>query len=151
MTEYRHEAVEVCSHCMGENTVPDWAPSDGYRVKCRHCGESILLCDECYHALDNPKHICDWDSTTGRCFRDYNKEDIPMLKIDREPDLTMVNGWLARLYDEEIKDVEDDIQNEAIWALSSTNDFDSGMHLQNVADKQAYLEKLKELRNETSI
>lgn len=74
-----------------------------------------------------------------------------MLKIDREPDLTMVNGWLARLYDEEIKDVEDDIQNEAIWALSSTNDFDSGMHLQNVADKQAYLEKLKELRNETRI
>lgn len=69
-----------------------------------------------------------------------------MLKIDREPDLTMVNGWLARLYDEEIKDVEDDIQNEAIWALSSTNDFDNGMHLQNVADKQAYLEKLRELR-----
>ena len=32
MTEYRHEAVEVCPHCMGENTVPDWAPSDGYRV-----------------------------------------------------------------------------------------------------------------------
>lgn len=26
MTEYRHEAVEVCPHCMGENTVPDWAP-----------------------------------------------------------------------------------------------------------------------------
>ena len=74
-----------------------------------------------------------------------------MLKIDREPDLTMVNGWLSRLYDEEIKEVEDDIQNESIWALSSTNDFDSDMHLQNVADKQAYLEKLKELRNETSI
>ena len=151
MTEDRHEAVEVCPHCMGENTVPDWSPSNGYRAKCSHCGESILLCDECYHALDNPKHICDWDSTTGKCFRDYKKEDIPMLKIDREPDLTMVNGWLSRLYDEEIKEVEDDIQNEAIWALSSTNDFDSDMHLQNVADKQAYLEKLKELRNETSI
>ena len=29
MDEYRHEAVEVCHHCMGENTVPDWAPEDG--------------------------------------------------------------------------------------------------------------------------
>lgn len=69
-----------------------------------------------------------------------------MLKIDREPDLTMVNEWLARLYDEEIKNVECDILNETIWALSSTNEFDSGMHLQNVANKQAYLEKLRDLR-----
>lgn len=151
MTEYRHEAVEVCPHCMQEVPVPNWAPSDGYLVYCPFCFESILLCDECMHAEDNPGRICDWDSTTGRCFRDYKKEDIHMLKIDREPDLTMVNEWLARLYDEEIKDVEGDIQNETIWALSSTNEFDSGMHLQNVANKQAYLENLRELRAKTGI
>lgn len=151
MAEYRHEAVEVCPHCMQEVPVPNWAPSDGYRVYCPFCFESILLCDECMHAEDNPGRICDWDSKTGRCFRDYKKEDIPMLKIDREPDLTMVNEWLARLYDEEIKDVEGDIQNETIWALSSTNEFDSGMHLQNAANKQAYLENLRELRAKTGI
>ena len=151
MSEYRHEAVEVCPHCMQEVPVPNWAPSDGYRAYCPVCFESILLCDECMHAEDNPGHICDWDGTTGKCFRDYKKEEIPMLKTDREPDLTMVNEWLARLYDEEIKDVEGDIQNETIWALSSTNEFDSGMHFQNVTNKQAYLEKLRELRAETGI
>ena len=35
MTDYRHEAVEVCPHCMGENTVPDWAPEDGWRTTCK--------------------------------------------------------------------------------------------------------------------
>lgn len=74
-----------------------------------------------------------------------------MLKTNREPNLTMVNDWLARLYDEEIKDVEDDIQNESIWTIASAMDSEYVMHLQNVVDKQAYLEKLKELRAKTSI
>lgn len=55
------------------------------------------------------------------------------------------------LYDEEIKDVEDDIQNEENWAIASTTDWERDMYLQNVADEQAYLEKLKELRAKTSI
>lgn len=151
MTEYRHEAVEVCSHCMQEVPVPNWAPSDGYRVYCPFCFESILLCDECMHAEDNPGRICDWDSTTGRCFRDYKKEEIPMLKTDREPDLTMMNAWLAQMYDEEIKDVEGDIQNASLWVIGSADDSEREMFLQNVADKQAYLEKLKELRAKTGI
>lgn len=73
-----------------------------------------------------------------------------MLKTNREPNLTMVNEWLARLYDEEIKDVEDDVQNESIWTIASAMD-QYDMHLQNVVDKQAYLEKLKELRAKTGI
>lgn len=151
MSDYRHEAVEVCPHCMGENTVPDWAPSDGYRVKCSHCGESILLCDECMHAEDNLDRNCDWDDTTGKCFRDYKKEVKPMLNTNREPNLTMVNKWLACLYDEEINDVEVDIQNEENWAIASTTDWERDMYLQNVADEQAYLEKLNELRAKTGI
>ena len=59
--------------------------------------------------------------------------------------------WLAQLYDEEIKDVEDDILNESLWAIVSSDDSERGMFLQNVANKQAYLEKLKELRAKTSI
>ena len=74
-----------------------------------------------------------------------------MLKTNREPNLTMVNKWLACLYDEEIKDVEDDIQNEENWAIASTTDWERDMYLQNVTDDQAYLEKLKELRAKTSI
>lgn len=151
MTDCRHEAVEICPHCMGENTVPDWAPSDGYRVKCSHCGESILLCDECMHALDNLDRNCDWDDATGKCFRDYKKEENVMLKTNCEPDLTMTNAWLAQMYDEEIKDVEGDILNASLWVIGSADDSEREMFLQNVADKQAYLEKLKELRNETSI
>ena len=72
-----------------------------------------------------------------------------MLKTNREPNLTMVNEWLARLYDEEIKDVENDVLNESIWTISSAMDPEYDMHLQNVVDKQAYLEKLKELRGKT--
>lgn len=75
MTEYRHEAVEVCSHCMGENTVPDWAPEDGWRTTCKHCGERILLCDECIHSEDNPRAFCDWGN--GRCFRDMGNDPMP--------------------------------------------------------------------------
>ena len=74
-----------------------------------------------------------------------------MLKTNREPNLTMVNDWLARLYDEEIKDVEDDVKKESIWTIASAMDSEYDMHLQNVVDKQAYLEKLKELRAKTSI
>lgn len=74
-----------------------------------------------------------------------------MLKTDREPDLTMMNAWLAQMYDEEIKDVEGDILNASLWVIGSADDSEREMFLQNVADKQAYLEKLKELRAKTGI
>ena len=38
-------------------------------------GESILLCDECLHADDNPGQRCDWDENTGRCFREGGAAD----------------------------------------------------------------------------
>ena len=68
--EYRHEAVEACPHCGNEHYEKDWSPKKGYRARCMHCGESILLCDECLHADDNPNQACDWDKKTGKCFRD---------------------------------------------------------------------------------
>lgn len=73
------------------------------------------------------------------------------MKTNYEPNLTMVNKWLACLYDEEINDVEVDIQNEENWAIASTTDWERDMYLQNVADEQAYLEKLNELRAKTGI
>lgn len=71
---YAHEAVELCPHCEGEHIEPNWSPDKGYRTHCMHCGASILLCDECLHADDNPEQRCDWDKDTGKCFRD--REDM---------------------------------------------------------------------------
>lgn len=65
------EAVEVCPQCVGENVYPDWdAGIQGYIAVCSHCKTLIMLCDECLHADDNPRQICDWeDRDGGTCFR----------------------------------------------------------------------------------
>ena len=41
--------------------------------------------------------------------------------------------------------------NASLWVIGSADDSEREMFLQNVADKQAYLEKLKELRAKTGI
>lgn len=64
------EAVEMCPHCMSENVFPDYdTKKDGYKVRCQHCGEEIMLCDECQHSDDY--RPCDWreTSTGGKCYR----------------------------------------------------------------------------------
>ena len=66
------EAVEMCCHCMSENTYPMWdVDTMGYVTTCKYCGTKIFLCDECLHAEDNPNRKCDWTQTErgGRCFR----------------------------------------------------------------------------------
>lgn len=67
------EAVEVCPHCVSENVFPNWdVQKQGYVAKCQHCGEEIMLCDECLHADDNECRRCDWHESsdgTGHCFR----------------------------------------------------------------------------------
>jgi Lar family restriction alleviation protein len=53
-----NEVTEMCGNCMSENTF-DWdVKTDGYKAYCPHCGEEMMLCDECKHAEDNPNHIC---------------------------------------------------------------------------------------------
>lgn len=71
-TENESEAVEICPHCMCENIFPNYSVGvDGYKVKCQHCGEEIMLCDECLHSDDNPHRKCDWHDTVygGACYR----------------------------------------------------------------------------------
>lgn len=64
--ECRTEAVEVCPHCMEENVFPGWdVNKEGFEAKCEHCGEEIMLCDECTHAEDNPHRVCDWRQYVG--------------------------------------------------------------------------------------
>ena len=64
------EAVEICPYCEQENYYPNWdTEKEGFIAKCSNCGKEIFLCDECLHAVDNPKLICDWNE--GKCFRGY--------------------------------------------------------------------------------
>lgn len=70
------EAVECCPECEGENVFEDYdAKQDGYKVHCQHCGEEMMLCDECLHADDNLGQYCDWHGVKvltgeyGVCFR----------------------------------------------------------------------------------
>ena len=42
------EEVELCSYCMGENVLQWDVEKDGYKAKCQHCGEEMMLCDACF-------------------------------------------------------------------------------------------------------
>ncbi len=76
------EAVEVCPHCMSENVFENWdVEKQGFVAKCWQCGHEIMLCDECLHADDNPKKVCDWHGVYangkmrgGSCFRGSTHE-----------------------------------------------------------------------------
>ena len=73
------EAVEVCPHCMSENTYPMWDVEKlGFVAVCKHCGEEIFLCDECIHVdMENGiEHDCDWCETKcgGKCRRGETRE-----------------------------------------------------------------------------
>lgn len=74
ISKHLHECVEVCPHCNCENTIMWDAESLGYVVTCQHCGEEILLCDECLHAADNTAQHCDW--CNNECFRGKTNPEI---------------------------------------------------------------------------
>lgn len=72
------ESVEVCPHCDNENTYPMWDASvKGFVAICNHCGEEIMLCDECQHDVMETvgHHECDWCETVcgGKCHRGETK------------------------------------------------------------------------------
>lgn len=56
--------TEMCSNCMNENTLEWDTEKEGYKAYCPHCGEKMMLCDECTHASDNEGGQCDYDSET---------------------------------------------------------------------------------------
>ena len=79
------EAVEICPFCMGENIFPNYdVRRNGFVVTCKHCGEEIMLCDECCHLEDSDSHKCDWHEVKcdrgyeGHCFRGitHHKEKV---------------------------------------------------------------------------
>lgn len=60
-TEY-----ECCPHCEEENEFEN-VPENVFKVKCKHCGEEMMLCAKCYELGGH----CDWvkTETGGKCFR----------------------------------------------------------------------------------
>lgn len=66
------EIVECCPSCESE-VVMDWdVEKDGFKTICPHCGERLMLCDECLHD-ENGNQDCDYNSITDSC--KYNKEN----------------------------------------------------------------------------
>lgn len=70
------EAVEMCPFCGLESIFPNYdVKKSGLVATCQHCGEEMMLCDECYHCGDNDSQRCDWHEkkcyggTEGHCFR----------------------------------------------------------------------------------
>ena len=72
------EEVEICPYCDGENILQHDVEKDGYKVKCQHCGEEIMLCDACLNSEDNEGQFCNWSEHKG-CWRSRKESLISML------------------------------------------------------------------------
>ena len=126
-------AVECCPHCDNENEYIMWdATKDGYVVKCNHCGEEMLLCDECFHADDNPNMRCDWNKNKcgGYCFRGRTKNNTVFTYnvecFEREMFIIFPYGFddyrndivdlLNEAYDKwhSVEDIEDDEERQYV-------------------------------------
>lgn len=60
-------------------------------------------------------------------------------------DEEMVQNWLCNFFDEEIKDVEQNIANEKLWEKGHTG-AEPNSHPANIINLQHYLAALKELK-----
>ena len=59
---------EFCPECETEIEMRWNVKQDGYQAYCPHCGNRLMLCDECTHADDGLDN-CDYDAETDRCHR----------------------------------------------------------------------------------
>lgn len=53
--------IEVCPHCMAENSI-EWDKNKlGFETYCTKCGQKMMLCDECQHRF-GPEYVddCNW-------------------------------------------------------------------------------------------
>lgn len=85
-----YEAIEVCPFCMNENTYPMWDVAvSGFKAVCQHCGEEIMLCDECQHTEDEDGDVCncDWCKTEhgGKCCRGFTTAKAVKERLEKDP------------------------------------------------------------------
>ena len=66
----KHMVVEVCPFCEREIYMRWNVKEDGYVAYCPHCGDPIMLFDECMHRDGNDGGgPCDFNSETNGCYR----------------------------------------------------------------------------------
>ena len=57
----------------------------------------------------------------------------------------MIKEWLSKLYEEEIKNVQQEISNEHTWELG--HEEEPNPHTENIEKLMEYIEVLKELKS----
>ena len=62
-----NEVTEWCPNCDHEVTMRWDIHADGYKAFCPHCGNVLMLCDECLHHEGKNRSKCDWDDKAGTC------------------------------------------------------------------------------------
>lgn len=85
-----YEAIEVCPFCMNENTYPMWDVAvSGFKAVCQHCGEEIMLCDECLHYGGDGGCFpgCNWRKTDsgGACRRGFTTTKAVKERLEKDP------------------------------------------------------------------
>lgn len=67
---------ETCPHCDAVNEIVNHdVEKDRWVVKCKECGEEIMLCNVCDAYLEDTPRSCDWHEEIidgvkcGVCFR----------------------------------------------------------------------------------
>jgi tRNA G26 N,N-dimethylase Trm1 len=69
-------AVEYCPNCETEVEMRWDVKSSGYKAFCPHCGERLMLCDECMHPQDEDETPhCDYDRRTDSCWRNPKADE----------------------------------------------------------------------------
>ena len=75
--------VEVCPHCDNEIYMRWSIEEDGYVAYCPYCGDTLLLCDECFHRDGNDGNgPCDFDGDKCGCYRCPEGRVLPSRKAE---------------------------------------------------------------------
>lgn len=75
--------VEVCPHCDTEIYMRWSIEEDGYVAYCPYCGDTLLLCDECFHRDGNEGDgPCDFDGDKCGCYRCPEGRVLPSRKAE---------------------------------------------------------------------
>ena len=81
--------TEYCSACENEVTILWNVLRDGYKAFCPHCGERLMLCDECLHRRDGEfTDDCDYDGQTDSCR--YNNDGYYIFRIMQNGSVTCI-------------------------------------------------------------
>ena len=75
--------VEVCPHCDTEIYMRWSIEEDGYVAYCPYCGDTLLLCDECFHRDGNDGDgPCDFNEEKCGCYRCPEGRVLPSRKAE---------------------------------------------------------------------